>query len=430
MLISCGIVLPNLLAIAVVSWVASRSSSRPGAVPAPAPELRKDEKKEQGHRLKRHDQPEEKKQLQAVVPPKPPAPVPVPPAIAPVPEPRVLTTPEIVARSEASVALIKGRLESGTGFIAGPGLLATNAHVVAEEPIRTLEIHFPSAPVKDRGPMRARLLYQDSRRDLALMAVETTLPALELSRSHVFNRGEDVTIIGCPAVGGAVLLNNAVSRGVVSTEVRLGGQRFFQLGAAVNHGNSGGPALNSHGQVIGVVTAKAAAEESIGFCIPVEDLISALDKIGAPTPDGVVRVEKQHDLESILRRLRIAGRANADAIEHYLSLMVEAQKLGESPAGAVMAARQMVETRLVALNRKLTEGIPAEIGDHVADIELAFPIRRDLSDLWRSFATLRDFAEKPRGNLRQFLLQSRAAQRSFQDRLESLKRTLGADLED
>src|SRR5262249_58530049 len=128
---------------------------------------------------------------------------------------------------EASVALIKGRLESGTGFIAGPGLLATNAHVVAEEPIRTLEIHFPSAPVKDRGPMRARLLYQDSRRDLALMAVETTLPALELSRSPVFNRGEDATIMPCPPPGGAALPHQSASRGFVSRQVGAGGLDVF-----------------------------------------------------------------------------------------------------------------------------------------------------------------------------------------------------------
>ena len=185
---------------------------------------------------------------------------------------RPLSTQEIVAKAEASVALIKGNSGNGTGFVVGPGLLATNAHVIASEPVRSLQIHFPSAPTESRGPIPARLRYKDALRDLALLSVETRLPSLDLSRSHVFKRGEDVTIIGSPGLGHDVVLPNALTRGIMSTKVELDGHSFYQLGAAVNPGNSGGPAFNDSGEVIGVVTAKAARQESIGFCIPVADL--------------------------------------------------------------------------------------------------------------------------------------------------------------
>ncbi len=82
------------------------------------------------------------------------------PAPAPSSPSKTLTTQEIVARCEASVALVKGRSGSGTGFIVRPGIIATNAHVIAHEPSRALQIYFPSAPEKDRGPVSAQLTLQ------------------------------------------------------------------------------------------------------------------------------------------------------------------------------------------------------------------------------------------------------------------------------
>ena len=87
--------------------------------------------------------------------------------------PHSLTTQEVVARSEASIALIKGRAGSGTGFLVRPGILATNAHVIANEPMGGLTVHFPSAPAEARGPFLAQLQYKDSRRDLALLSIAT-----------------------------------------------------------------------------------------------------------------------------------------------------------------------------------------------------------------------------------------------------------------
>ena len=79
-------------------------------------------------------------------------------------EPGSLTTREIVARTEASVALIKGRLGSGSGFLARPGVVITNAHVIELELLSALEVHFPSAAEGAKGPYPARLLDKDPRR--------------------------------------------------------------------------------------------------------------------------------------------------------------------------------------------------------------------------------------------------------------------------
>jgi hypothetical protein len=79
-------------------------------------------------------------------PPRPPS-----PPVEEVPD-RVLTTEEIARFYEPSVALIKGKKGSGTGFVARAGIVATNSHVIDGERIKDIEVRFPSAPETKQGP--------------------------------------------------------------------------------------------------------------------------------------------------------------------------------------------------------------------------------------------------------------------------------------
>jgi S1-C subfamily serine protease len=218
----------------------------------------------------------------------PPAPTvrkqPVPPArlAEEVPD-RPMNTAEIVARYEPSVALIKGKKGSGTGFIARPGIVATNAHVIEGERIKEVEVRFPSAPEGQQGPLPARLLYKDKDRDLALLGVATDLPPVRIAKGYKFRKGEDVTVIGNPGVGGRMILENAISRGIVSSMTKINEHTFLQLGIAINPGNSGGPVFDPKGRVIGVVTLKTTAQEALAFAIPAEDLLAALDAAETPS---------------------------------------------------------------------------------------------------------------------------------------------------
>jgi S1-C subfamily serine protease/HEAT repeat protein len=206
---------------------------------------------------------------------------PPPPGVPPADQPR--TSAEIVARAEPSVALLVGRQGSGTGFLVGRGLLVTNAHVLDGEIVQNVEVRFPSAPEGRRGPYHAELVDQDPARDLSFLAVPTDLPPLELARGHVFRKGEDVLVIGNPGLGPRQVLENAVSRGVLSTRTEIDDRPFDQLSLAVNPGNSGGPVLDAFGRVVGVVTLKGSAGESLTFSVPVEDLIAATDRAAAAT---------------------------------------------------------------------------------------------------------------------------------------------------
>ncbi len=79
-------------------------------------------------------------------------------------------------------------------------------------------------------------------------------------------------MIGSPGVRNDLILKNAISKGVMSTEATINGVPYFQLGISINPGNSGGPVLDTSGDVIGVVTLKAANKEGLGFCIPFAQL--------------------------------------------------------------------------------------------------------------------------------------------------------------
>ena len=69
---------------------------------------------------------------------------------------------EIVARCGPSVALIVGSSTSGSGFLVGPNLLATNAHVLKMEFMEDLHVFFLSADGADRGPVTPdAVLYED-----------------------------------------------------------------------------------------------------------------------------------------------------------------------------------------------------------------------------------------------------------------------------
>jgi S1-C subfamily serine protease/HEAT repeat protein len=192
-----------------------------------------------------------------------------------------LTTAQIVARVEPSVAVIRGKRSSGTGFLVRPGVLVTNAHVIEGEVTRNLEIAFPSAPEGQRGPAGAELISKDTKRDLAFLKVNTSLPPLEIAEAYRYQKGDDVLVIGNPGIGGKVVLENAVSRGVMSTRTEIEGQPFYQLGIALNPGNSGGPVVDLAGKVIGVASRKASNLEGTAFSIPVEDLRLAVGKISS-----------------------------------------------------------------------------------------------------------------------------------------------------
>lgn len=165
---------------------------------------------------------------------------------------------------------------AGSGFlIDADGHILTNNHVV--DGAQTIEVTFGGA---DQTRYRAKFIGADTRNDIALLKIDLgshKLTPLTLGDSATLQVGQRVLAIGNPFGQ----FSSTLTTGVVSAlgrTVQTGETTFIdqaiQTDAAINRGNSGGPLLNSHGDVIGINSAIYSPTESettvgIGFAIPI-----------------------------------------------------------------------------------------------------------------------------------------------------------------
>nr|WP_262500578.1 DegQ family serine endoprotease [Polynucleobacter wuianus] len=162
----------------------------------------------------------------------------------------------------------------GSGFIIeSNGLILTNAHVV--EGATTIYV-----TLTDKREFKAKLLGMDKRTDVAVVKIEARdLPKLPLGDSSRVRVGEWVLAIGSPFG-----LENTVTAGIVSAKSRDTGDYlpFIQTDVAVNPGNSGGPLLNTAGQVIGInsqIFSRSGGYMGISFAIPIDEAMRVADQL-------------------------------------------------------------------------------------------------------------------------------------------------------
>src|SRR5579871_1098687 len=170
----------------------------------------------------------------------------------------------------------------GSGFIINPdGEILTNFHVVSGS--SDVEVTLP-----DQSTYKAKVLVRDRQDDLALIRIEPRkkLTHLNLGDSDHLQVGQKVLAIGNPFG-----LDGTLTTGVVSSlgrEIRSENNQtlegMIQTDAAINSGNSGGPLLDSQGNVIGINTAiygPNGGNVGIGFALPINRAKSMLDDFRA-----------------------------------------------------------------------------------------------------------------------------------------------------
>ena len=178
----------------------------------------------------------------------------------------------------------KGGMAVGSGFIiSADGYAVTNNHVVKDA-------DQVSVTMKDGTEYKAEVIGTDPKTDLALIKIDGEGKKFDYV---AFTKGEPRVGDWVMAVGNPFGLGGTVTTGIVSALGRDIGSgpydNFMQIDAAINRGNSGGPAFNLEGEVVGINTAifsPSGGSVGIGFAIPAssaESIIESLKENGKVT---------------------------------------------------------------------------------------------------------------------------------------------------
>ena len=196
---------------------------------------------------------------------------------------------------------------AGSGFvITEDGYILTNYHVI--DGANSIKVTF------DNGKeYTATYVGGEEKNDIAVIKVDATgLTPVVIGKSSDMLVGEQVTTIGNPlgelTFSESTGIISALDRSITMSDVRQ--MNMIQTDCAINSGNSGGPLFNSHGEVIGIVSAKyssgsnssSASVEGLGFAIPMDDvanMVSDLVKNGYVTGKPIMGISVADVDESV-----------------------------------------------------------------------------------------------------------------------------------
>lgn len=197
----------------------------------------------------------------------------------PPPDP-VLAGSEVVAAVRPSVLKILGRAEScsraleGSGFVAAPGLVMTNAHVVAGTGSVSI--------VAGDEELDADVVVYDPAVDIAVLRVPgLQAPVLPFADRRA-RTGDDAIVVGYPGNGpyrpdAARIRERVTLRGPDIYREATVEREVYILRGAVREGNSGGPLITPDGQVVGVVFGAAMDAADTGYALTVEQVLPQLE---------------------------------------------------------------------------------------------------------------------------------------------------------
>jgi tetratricopeptide (TPR) repeat protein len=147
-------------------------------------------------------------------------------------------------------------IAQGSAFLAEGGIVVTNAHVV-----RGGKAYFRFGPAK--VPVSIEKI--DNTADLAILRCPVNLSATPIPfAAEIPHPGDTVYTLGNPEG-----LERSISNGVVSAVRDISGYKLLQITSAISPGSSGGPVLNSSGEVVGVAVAMMREGQNLNFAIPI-----------------------------------------------------------------------------------------------------------------------------------------------------------------
>jgi S1-C subfamily serine protease len=197
-----------------------------------------------------------------------PAPSIVGPSTPVAPPDRAIVDDPDVARAGDSVVRVLGTAcglgIEGSGWTAAPGIVVTNAHVVAGEDDTTVS-------TEEGATLAATAVHYDPKNDLALLRIETELPVLPIA--PVPKSGTAGAVLGYPENGPYTVAPARLgeTREMISEDSYGRGpvrRQITALRGQVRSGNSGGPIVDGRGHVLGTVFAATMSGSPGGFAVP------------------------------------------------------------------------------------------------------------------------------------------------------------------
>ena len=269
-------------------------------------------------------------------------------------------SPEYERRSPAPDRDLPRR-GAGTGFIIDPsGYILTNHHVIADSSRISVRL-------TDGRTLRAQRIGSDPDTDIALIKVESPrpLPHAVLGDSDELRVGEWVLAIGNP-----LAYEHTVTVGVVSYIGRKlfdsALDRYIQTDAAINFGNSGGPLINSRGEVIGINAAISSRAANIGFAVPINQATAILPQLRehGQVSRGFIGVALKKVDPDLQRSLSL--RTSAGALVQDVTEGTPGYRAGLKPYDVIVA----VDGRQVTENDDLIQIIAGRKPGTVATLQI------------------------------------------------------------
>jgi S1-C subfamily serine protease len=201
------------------------------------------------------------------------------------PDERIARDPEVQGAGGSVVRVLGtacGLGVEGSGWVVAPGLVVTNAHVVAGEDDTTVT-------TQDGASFDATAVHYDTNNDLAILRTSAGLPPLPVAESA--GRGQSAAVLGYPDNGPFAIApaRFGETRDVISEDSYGRGpirRSISSLRGSVRSGNSGGPIVDARGRVLGTVFAATTYGNPGGFAIPDETVQAALGQVGSEVDTG------------------------------------------------------------------------------------------------------------------------------------------------
>ncbi len=174
---------------------------------------------------------------------------------------KALSSQEVYQKCFASVVEIQTDVAIGSGFFIDSSTIVTNYHVIED----AKSIYY----IDSNGSMYSVETIKGYDENLDIALLKATLNGTPLAKnSHGISTGEVVYTLGSSKG-----LTDTFANGIVTNENRvLDGVRYIQTNAAISPGNSGGPLLNSYGEVMGINTLTHKDGQNLNFAINIEEV--------------------------------------------------------------------------------------------------------------------------------------------------------------